>query len=358
MAKRDKRRRPKRPAVPSAAHAGLAPGAGSYTGRADHVVQPRVLDYDAEAARELVSPDLAALAACRDRRSVTWLDLDGVHDLDTVKQIAEVFQLHPLWLEDILNVSSRPKVELLGGKLLVVMQVLTVADEALASENVALVLGPGWVLSFQEKPGDVWHGVRARIRSTGDRIRARGADYLLHALMDAVVDHYLLAVRALEPELLALEDVVGPEDPDLPVRVAGIRAELAHIRGAVGPLREAVGRLRTEDQLIAPESLPFFRDLSDHLAQVADAVDDARERATSAMELHLALQNQRLNDAMRVLTLVSTIFMPLSFLAGIYGMNFQHMPELAQPWGYPAVLGVMGVVALVMVGWFRRRGLM
>lgn len=355
------RKRPRRKAslpLPHTGHVGLSPGEGAYVGRVrEGEVLPVVIDYDAEGVREVKDPDLKELASCRDRRTVTWLDVDGYHDAARIQEIGEVFALHPLWVEDILNTSARPKVEELGSRLLVVMQVISREDEITGVEKVALVLGPGWVLSFQEKPGDVWNGVRQRIREAQGRIRKRRADYLLHALMDAVVDHYLVLLRDLEPDLLALEEGVG--DADLPHAVAQVRAELGLVRSAVWPLRDAVALLvRSEDALIEPETVPFFRDLSDHLNQVTDAVEQARERATSAMELQLALQNQRLNETMRVLTLVSTVFMPLSFIAGVYGMNFHHMPELDLVWAYPAVLVAMGAVALTMVLYFRRRGLM
>lgn len=347
--------------LPSTAHVGTAPGEGSYAGeaRAD-VVVPHLIDYDSASLQEVDGPDLAALVRCRDAHTVSWVDVDGAHDEGSVRTICETFGLHPLWIEDVLNPTIRPKVEHLADKVLVIMHVLSHVEGLTETERVVVVLGRGWVLSFQDRPGDVWNGVRTRIRNHLGRIRARGADYLLHALMDAVVDNYLLVVRALEPAIDALEDAVAVAGaPDAPHRVAEVRAELSVVRSAAWPLREAVGVLvRNEGGLVEHDTVPFFRDIADHLEAVLDAVDQSRDRTTASIELHLALQNQRLNEAMRVLTLVSTVFMPLSFVAGVYGMNFRHMPELQLVWGYPAVLAGMAVLAVGMVIYFRRRGLM
>ncbi len=355
-----KQRRKIRRRAPSVAHVGKVPGEGAYVGRSsDEVVVPRLMDYDAEILRETANPDLAAIVACAQSGSVSWLDIDGSHDEQLVRAIGDAFGLHPLWIEDILNTSARPKVELLDQHLLVIMDVLTYEAGQNASERVALVLGQGWVLSFQDRPGDVWDGVRDRIRNGKGRIRKRQADYLLYALMDAVIDNYLLVVRAMEPEIDALEEMVGTADSkDAPHRVASVRLELSVVRSSTGPVREALDALlRNDGGLVQIDTLPFFRDLADHLDTVLDAVDQARERSTAAIELHLALQNQALNESMRVLALVSTVFIPLSFIAGVYGMNFHHMPELAQPLGYPAVLVLMLVVAVAMLAMFKRRGL-
>jgi magnesium transporter len=214
------------------------------------------------------------------------------------------------------------------------------------------------VLSFQQRPGDVWEPVRQRIRQGLGRVRQRGADFLLHALMDAVVDAYFGVLVALDARVIEVEaDALDPRRADLLERVAAVKADVDLLRAAVWPQRDAVSTLiRGEGQLIEGRTLPFFRDLADHVANLVEQVDGQRDRLRSAIDLHLAMTSRQLNDVMKVLTLVSTVFMPLTFIVGVYGMNFEDMPELHWKFGYPLVMGVMVAVVVGMVAFFRRRG--
>lgn len=338
------------------------PGVAVYVGPArDSDVRVRVLDYTPGAVRERIEPDDAGLAACLAPDAVAWVDLDGVHDLADVQRVATLFDLHPLWLEDVLNPDGRPRVEQIGDRLFLRLRMLrppTEPDADLDVETVCLVLGPSWVLTFQERPGDVWDPVRERIRTATGRVRRMGADYLLDTLLDAVVDGYLTVLEHLEARVVRLEDdALMRPDQALPAAIAEVKAELDVIGEAVVPVRDALGALlRAEGTLIRPETVPFLRDVVDHVAQVSDGVDSMRERLFSAVQLSLAVSSHRLNEVMRVLTIVSTLFLPMTFLAGIWGMNFAAMPELQQPWGYPFALGTMAVTAAGMLGWFRHKG--
>ncbi len=340
---------------------GAPPGAAIYAGDAlpDVPVTVRVVDYSPEQVRELEALNANELGPFRGADTVTWINLDGVHRVEEVQAIGAAFGLHPLWIEDILNPTSRPKTEVMDEQVLVITRMaLGGADEAgrVETEQVALVLGVGWVLTFQERPGDVWESLRQRIRTGGGRVRRMRSDYLLHALLDAVVDHYFVALESLESRVDALEDA-ALSNPDVDLkRVYALKGELSDFRRVVWPARESVATLLMRDsEALSPETAPYFRDLYDHVVQVMDILETSRERVVGVFELHLAVNGYHLNQIMRVLTVVSTVFIPLTFIAGIYGMNFHNMPELDWPWAYPAVWGLMLLIAGGMALWFRTR---
>ena len=316
----------------------------------------RLIDYGPDGLREAEQATPGELATLSGTAEVSWVDVTGVHDAQLVQAICTPFSVHPLAVEDVLNTSTRPKSEDHGDHLLLALRVARFEAAELDLEGVSLVLGPSWVITFQERPGDVWDPVRDRIRTARGRIRGRGADYLLHALLDAVVDGYFVVLEQLEDRVEALEDrALSGHDPDLPRSVHELKGTLMALRRAVSPLREALGQLaREESGLIEDRTRPFLRDLTDHVLQVLDLIDASRDRLVGVLELHLAVTSHRLNEVMRVLTVISAIFIPLTFLPGIWGMNFEQMPELGWRWGYPAALGLMGVVAAVTVVVVRR----
>lgn len=343
-----------------AAKAGQIPGTAAYAGSVlpDVPVSARVIDYSEAEYRDLEVATSGETVAFANSESVSWIDIDGLHDAQQIQALCERFSIHPLWIEDILNPVSRPKAEVLDNRVFVITRMVHVLpDGTLDTEQVSLVLGDAWVLSFQERPGDVWDGVRRRLESGAGRIRRMNSDYLLHALLDAIVDNYFLVLETLEIQVDAGEDdaVQNPRG-GLPVDYLGLKHELAGFRKSVWPMRESLGvLLAAEAACLSSDSLPYYRDIYDHIVQVMDILDATRERLNGVLELHLAMQGQRLNEIMKVLTLVSTIFIPLSFLTGLYGMNFVWMPELRLPWAYPVLLGVMATIGISMGLWFRRR---
>jgi len=354
------RRRRERRQQARAASLNQVPGTPRYTGpeRPDTPVRARIIDYNAD---HHAIEDIQAASEIEDYLgpdTVSWINVDGLHDEAQIVAICERFGVHPLWVEDLLNLASRPKAEVTEDQVLVITRAVRLLDTGeLDTEQVSLILTPSCVISFQERPGDVWDGVRRRIETGAGRVRRMGADYLLHAMLDAVVDHYFLILEHLEKGVDAAEDqaVKAPSNA-LPLRFLDLKQELAGFRQTVWPTREALAALlRAENSPISAGTAPYYRDLYDHIVQVMDITDATRERLVGVVDLNVALQGQRLNEIMKVLTLVSTVFIPLSFLAGLYGMNFEWMPELKWPWAYPTLLSIMVVVGLSMGLWFRSR---
>jgi magnesium transporter len=323
----------------------------------------RVMGYGPDRLEELEVGDVAELAGLRGRWPVMWVNVEGVGHADSVAAIGEVFGLHRLSLEDVMNVHQRPKVEEYPEYLFAVTRLVTLGDRV-DTEQVALFLGPGWLVTFQERSGDCWDPVRERIRSGRGRTRTQGADYLLYTLLDAVVDEFypILEEFGLRIELLEEEVIEKPRKALVGV-VHAARRDLIVLRQTMWPMREAMGQLyRDPIPQIGEESRVYFRDCYDHTVQVIDLLENFREMASALMEVYLSSINQRMNEVMKVLTIIATIFIPLTFVVGIYGMNFDpdaspwNMPELGWYWGYPAVMALMLSIALGLLGFFKWKG--
>jgi magnesium transporter len=288
---------------------------------------------------------------------VTWLNLDGVHDTQLMERVGQQFNLHPLVLEDILTTDQRPKVEDYGDYLFIVLKMLDYSTESreLSVEQVSLILGSDFVISFQERQGDVFGPVRERIRQGRGRIRKLGADYLAYSLIDAVVDQYFVILERMGEHIEELEDqLVYHPRPESLQRLYGLKREMIFLRKSVWPLREVIASLQRRDSpLIGEGVVPYLRDVYDHTVQTMDAVETFRDMLAGGLDLYLSSNSNRLNAIMKVLTIIATLFMPLTFIAGVYGMNFKHMPELEWAWGYPMVMGIMVAVAAGMLVFFR-----
>jgi len=266
--------------------------------------------------------------------------------------------LHPLLLEDIANTDQRPKLDDYEDYFFMVVKMLSTTDRGdILVEQVSLVLGRNFVLSFQENGTDVFQPVRDRLRGGKGRMRQSGADYLLYALVDAIVDQYFAVLESVGERIEALQDqVVSDPKPETLKNIHTLKRQLLFLRRAVWPLREAMNGLsRSECPLLHEATKVFFRDVYDHVVQIVDTIETLREMVSSSLDTYLSSVSYRLNAVMRVLTVITTIFMPLSFIASIYGMNFEYMPELKWEWGYPLILAVMGLVAAAMLLGFRRR---
>ena len=299
-----------------------------------------------------------SLAPFLDKWPVVWVNVDGLGDAEAVRKIGELFGLHPLALEDVINVHQRPKVEPYEKYLFVVMQML-LAGERLETEQLSLFLGSNFVLTFQEQPGgDCFALIRDRIRKNHARIRGAGPDHLAYALLDAIVDSYFPVLERYGERLETVEQevVIQPGRETVP-RIHHIKRDLLLLRRAVWPMREAINSLLREDTpFIARETRTYLRDCYDHSVQIIDMLETDRETAFGLLETYLSSVSNRMNEIMKVLTIIATVFMPLTFIVGIYGMNFNHMPELNWPWGYPLVMGLMAVIAAGMLLYFRRKG--
>lgn len=288
-----------------------------------------------------------------------WLDIDGLTSDELIMQAGDLFGLHPLLLEDVLNTDHRPKVEEYPNELFVVMKMLSLDPEtgSIRSEQICFVLRQGAVISFQERPGDILDPIRERIRRDLGRVRRSGADYLLYTLLDVIVDHYFVIVEDLGQRIEQLERkvLVRPGSEDL-ATIQELRSMLILVNRYVTPTRELAGRLNTiQSPLIEKSTRRYIIDLQDHTVYIAETIGTFREMLTNLENSHHAMVNLRSGQVIKLLTIISTIFIPLTFLVGVYGMNFKHMPELEWHYGYFAVWGLMLLVAAIMLQWFRRK---
>lgn len=339
---------------------GQVPGTPVYVGaeRVAKVIMSRY-EYDQAGAQYSELDSDAECVSSRQSSQVSWINVDGVHDTELVGRIGEDFHLHPLITEDIVHTGQRPKVEEYESSLFIVLRMLrwNQVTKEIEDEQVSIALGPSWVLSFQERRGDVFDPVRERIQSNRGRIRKLGADYLAHALIDAVVDNYFSILEILGDKIEALGEAMteDPKKQDL-ATLRHLKRELLFMRKSVWPLREVLSTIqRDESDLVHESTLPYLRDVYDHTIQIIDTVETFRDMVSGLMDLYLSSISNRMNEVMKVLTIIATIFIPLSFVAGVYGMNFAFMPELQWRYGYFAAIGIMIAVAGGMLLYFRRK---
>ncbi|MCM2264368.1 MAG: magnesium/cobalt transporter CorA [Desulfuromonadales bacterium] len=345
---------------PARQRIGLSPGTLLHIGerRLDKAVLDLV-SYTPEAIeqRDELSPD-ECLESCRNP-GLHWVNLLGIHDVPLVEQLGRGFGLNSLALEDLLNTEHRPKAENFGDSLLVILKTLSFDEKLgrLASEQVSIALTSNAVLSIQEQPGDVFDGVRERLRAPHGRHRQRGSDYLAYSLIDSVVDSYFPVLERLGEVLNDIEEDLAdrPQRATLQ-RIHALKRDLMIVRKAVWPLREVVSGLEREgSELIDERTIPFLRDLYEHLIQIIDTVEIYRDSVSGLLDLYLSSVSQRTNEIMKVLTVMATIFIPLTFMVGVYGMNFDYMPELHWRWGYPALWLLMLFCVAGMLVTFRWR---
>ena len=339
--------------------AGLPPGTLVHIGDVRvEGAKVTLISYDEAHCQEIEVTAVEECTAFRDKPGVTWINVDGVHQVEVVERIGECFGLHPLVMEDILNTDQRPKMEDLGDYIYIVLKMLDYNEkrDEIVGEQVSLVLGPTFVLSFQEKEGDVFDPIRERIRTGKGRIRAMGADYLAYTLLDSIIDNYFAILERLGERIELLEErVVTRPTPRTLQTIQTLKREMIFLRKSVWPLREVVASLeRGDSPLIKESTRVYLRDVYDHTIQVIDAVETFRDMLSGMLDIYLSSVSNRLNRVMEVLTVIATIFMPLTFLVGVYGMNFQYMPELGWRWAYPAVWLVMLAIAATMLILFRR----
>jgi magnesium transporter len=295
----------------------------------------------------------------KDTPTVTWINIDGIHDVNIIEKIGNHFDLHALILEDILHTDQRPKYEDFENYLFVVLKMLYYEKEKqeTRAEQVSLIIGADFVISFQEIEGDVFNPVRERIRNAKGRIRKMGADYLAYALMDAVVDNYFIVLEKLGEEIEGMEDwlVINPT-PETLQKIHNLKRETIFLRKSVWPLREVINSLERRDSPLIKETTGLYlRDVYDHTIQVIDTVETFRDLISGMLDIYLSSISNKMNNVMKVLTIIATIFIPLTFIAGIYGMNFKYMPELEWRWSYPLAWVVMIMITIYMIVYFRNK---
>jgi magnesium transporter len=341
--------------------AGLPPGTVVHTGtKKVERVRVSVFDFDEEKCVEMQDvTQVSAIFPMRDKPTVTWVNIDGLHDTQLIEEIGSHYGFHPLVLEDIVHVGQRPKLEEYDDYLYVVFYQLEWDEEDLVTEEqVSLIVGKNYVFSFQERPGDDFETIRERLRSGKGKARQRGSDYLAYQLIDSTVDNYFTILDRVGhiTEQVEIELLENPTHETMH-RMQQIKRELLVVRRAIWPLRDVLaGLLRTESPLISESTAVYLRDVHDHAVQVVEAVESLRDVVGGMIELYLAQVGLKTNEVMKVLTMMASIFIPLTFIVGVYGMNFDYMPELRERWGYPIVWASMLAIAGGILFWFRRRG--
>ena len=340
---------------------GLPPGSLIHIGE-KRVKESRIhiMDYDENSVRE---KDGAILEECfpfKDTESVTWIDIEGLKDISLLDRLGNCYGLHPLILEDILNTDQRPKLDDMQGYIYVVLKMLDFqpASKDIISEQISIVFGKNFVISLQEgREGDLFEPLRERIRGGKGSIRKMGPDYLAYSLLDTIIDHYFLILEKFAERIETLEEnVVSDPGPETLRQIHCLKREMIFLRKSAWPLREVIyGLEKSESDLIRPATKIFLRDIYDHAVHIIESIETYREMLSSMLDIYLSSVSNRMNQVMKVLTIIATIFMPLTFLAGVYGMNFKYMPEIGWRWGYPLILFIMLGVGAVMLYFFKKK---
>ena len=339
---------------------GLAPGTVVYVGKkATKDLFIDVFDYNKDYLDEKKLKNIEEAFTYENKETITWINVNGLNHVKEIEKLGKDFELHPLILEDITNTQQRPKLEEHEEYMFVVLKMLYFdKDQNLKFENISFIQGSNYLLSFQEADGDVFDAVRDRLRNSKGRVRSNGSDYLLYALMDAIVDNYFNLMETMGDKIEELEENLFSEKPnkDLIHEIHGLKREILKIRRAVYPLREVVNQIdKVDPSLITEKTQLYLRDLYDHVIQVSESIDIQRELIWSLMDMHMTTISNRMNEVMKVLTIMATIFIPLTFIAGIYGMNFENIPELKFKYGYFVLWGVMIGIFLAMLYYFKRK---
>jgi magnesium transporter len=339
---------------------GLPPGTLVHIGeKRTEKVNITVIDYDQSHFEEKVLDTIEQCFPFKETPTVTWINIDGIHEVEIIEKIGRHFDIHPLVLEDILNTGQQPKMEDMEQYVFVILKMLFYDEETkeIKPEQVSLLLGSNFVITFQEREGDVFNPIRDRLRKAKGRMRRMKADYLAYSLLDTIVDNYFVVLEKLGEWIEGLEEeLVSNPTPETLQTIHTLKRELLFLRRSVWPLREAVMSLeRGESSLIHESTGIYLRDVYDHTIQVIDTTETFRDMVSGMLDVYLSSVSNRMNEVMKVLTIIATIFIPLTFIAGIYGMNFKYIPELEWHWGYIASLIVMGLIAFVMVLYFRRK---
>lgn len=338
---------------------GLPPGTLMYLGKHDQkTTKISLIDYSQEEFTEQEISKVEDCFAFKDKKTVTWINIDGLNNIDIIEKLGNHFNLHYLLLEDVLNTDHRPKVEEYDDHTFITLKMLGISEDgrSIVSEQVSFVLGENWVISFQEFQGDIFNKVRERIREGVGNIRKMGSDYLLYRLLDTVVDHYFLVTEHFSDNTQALEEQVlhNPEKETL-IEIQQMKKKLSDLRKAVRPLREAVSQLEKESKLIKSKTRPYLRDVYEHVIHVNDSMENHRDILSSIMDLYMSGVSNKMNEVMKVLTIIATIFIPLTFIAGVYGMNFENMPELHWKYSYYGIWGLMILIFIVMLFYFKKK---
>ncbi len=318
-----------------------------------------LMRYNETELSETVPDDINSALIEKQADYVNWINIDGLHDIELINRTGTLFNIHPLLLEDILNTTILPKIDIIDDQMLLILKMISWDEKSgsIESEQVSFILGKDYLISFQEKPGDLFDPVRARLRNCLGKIRKKGNDYLFYALIDIIIDNYMAVTDTLSERIDNLEDeVLKNPVSEHTTALHDLRKELLYLRKITMPLKEIANNIKREEtDLISEDTLVFFNDVSDHVIQVVEFIDVFREILSGVYDTYTSTISNRMNSVMKVLTLIATIFIPLTFIAGIYGMNFSYMPELSVKWAYFAVLLVMLIIGVSMLVFFKKK---
>ncbi|MDP8258458.1 MAG: magnesium/cobalt transporter CorA [Candidatus Aadella gelida] len=346
--------------------AGQVPGTLVYVGE-KRAEKPNitVIDYGKEHFEEKGVKNIEEYFGYKGTNTITWINVNGLQDIELIQELGGKFDIHQLVLEDIVNTGQRPKMEDSDNYIFIVLKMIYFDESKndIVSEQVSLILAKNFVITFQEKEGDVFDGVRERIRKAKGRIRNMGTDYLAYTIIDAVVDNYFVVMENISEKIEGMENgLINNPTPENLQTIHGLKRDIIFLRKTVWPLREVISGIeKNETPLIQKKTLMYFRDVYDHTIQVIDTIESFRDTVSGLLDIYMSSISNRMNEVMKVLTIIATIFIPITFVAGIYGMNFDpsvskfNMPELGWPFGYIFALGIMGVIAIGMLVYFRRK---
>ncbi|AOW21830.1 magnesium/cobalt transporter CorA [Urechidicola croceus] len=339
---------------------GLPPGALIHVGskKVDHV-KVSVIDYNEDIYSEKICEQPSDCFEFKDSETVSWINIDGLHDTEVIAKIGNHFDLHSLTIEDVLNTNHRPKIEEFQNHIFITLKMLGISKNktGIVHEQVSFILGKNWIISFQEQEGDIFDSIRMRLKERKGIIRDKGADYLFYRLIDTVVDNYFYVTDYISDVSEKLEEkiLISPTQESLR-EIQKLKKQLINLRKITNPLREVVSTIEKDaNDLIEESTGPYFRDVYEHIIQINDTIETQRDMASSIMDLYLTGVSNKMNEVMKLLTIIATIFIPLTFIAGIYGMNFEHMPELHWKYGYHIAWGIMILITLIMVIYFKKK---
>ncbi|HUT62577.1 MAG TPA: magnesium/cobalt transporter CorA [Anaerolineae bacterium] len=339
--------------------AGLPPGTLVHIGdgKAEEV-KINIISYDEDQFQEKEATTIEECFPYKELPGVTWINIDGIHDVDIIKKIGDHYKFHPLMMEDIVNTNQRPKIDDYGDSFNLVLKMITYDENEnrIKIEQVSIITGHNFVISIQEKIGDVFNFVRERLRNSKGHVRKMKADYLAYCLLDAVVDNYFSVLENIGDEIETIEqEVVTKAESETIQKIYGEKRNILMLRKSVWPLREVINSLsKGQSPLIHESTVIYLKDVYDHTIQVIDTIETFRDLLSGLLDIYMTGVSNRMNEIMKVLTMIATIFIPLSFIVGLYGMNFKYMPELEWHWGYPLIWGVIGTVVISMLALFKK----
>ncbi len=344
----------------AAAKAGLPPGSLVHVGKVQEAASRiSVIHYSKQTIETRCVRSIDEILPDRGKEEITWVNIEGLKDIKIIESIGRNFNIHPLVLEDILNTHQRPKFEEFADYLFIVLKGLSFELSALAVnyEQISILVLKNFIFTFKEKPDAIFDPIRRRLQDCNGRLRVRGTDYLAYVILDAVVDHYFALQDALDEVIESVEEqLLSNPTSQILVKIQRLKRELVFVRKSISPTRELLsGMERSESDLISEKTRPYLRDVYDHAIRVTEAVDSSRDLITGMLDIYLSSINNKMNEVMKVLTVFASIFIPLTFIVGIYGMNFEYMPELKWRWAYPALWLVFIVITIGLLNYFKRK---